>query len=71
MRYHKKVFCIQLETNKALAEGSFYFKETTPTNDDYEKTIGDIEKKILTFNCHVKKLDEDFFFFFFGLPVYW
>jgi hypothetical protein len=43
-----------------ISKGSF-FRTTIPTHDDYEKTIGDIEKQFFAFSCQLKKLNADFF----------
>ena len=34
-----------------------FFKEATPSHDDYGKTIVDIEKRFFAFNCQLKKLN--------------
>jgi hypothetical protein len=36
-----------------------FLRTTTPSHDDYGKTIGDIEKKFFAFNCQLKKLNEE------------
>jgi hypothetical protein len=43
----------------------------TSCHDDYGKTIDDIEKRFLAFNCKLKKLNGDFFLFYrtTGSPV--
>jgi hypothetical protein len=44
--------------------GYFLFKATTPSHDDYGKTISDIEKRVFAFNCQLKKLNGEIFPFF-------
>jgi hypothetical protein len=34
-----------------------FFRTTTPSHDDYEKTICDIEKRFFAFNYQLKKLN--------------
>ena len=38
-------------------ENTGFFRTTTFSNDDYGKTIGDIEKRLFEFNFELKKLN--------------
>ena len=44
---------------KKIPWGSFFFKGTTPIQDDYGKFICDIEKRFFAFNCQLKKLNRE------------
>ena len=53
-----------------LSKVIFILRLTHPSDYDYRKTIGDIEKRFFAFNCKLKKLNGEIFFFFIGLLVH-
>ena len=56
-------FCVLHDNFKKATLGSF-FRSTHPSHDDYEKTIGNIDKRFFAFNCQLKKLNGEIFIFF-------
>jgi hypothetical protein len=47
------------EKNYLRSVKVIFFMWAHPTHDDYEKTIGEIEKRFFAFNCQLKELNRE------------